>query len=315
MAPTPASPADDLLTVRDLLRYAVSRFGAAKLAYGHGTTTALDEAAFMLLEGLSLPIDDLAPWLEARLTRPEREKLLGLIEARVTTRKPAPYLLGRAYIQGVPFRVDERVIIPRSYLGEMMMTGALAGDGAGPVPDPFAVERVLDLCTGSGCLAILAALTFPNAAVDAIDISVGALEVAARNVEDYGLGDRVALHRSDLFAGLEGRTYDLIIANPPYVTAEAVAAFPPEYRAEPELAHLGGDDGLDIVRRILAEAAVHLNTEGMLVVEVGMAREALETEYPSLPFLWLDTEQSEGELFALSADALRRQGGDRRRKA
>lgn len=301
---------DDLVTIRDWLRYAVSRFTAANLSFGHGTETALDEAAYLILSALSLPIDQLEPWMEARLTRDERAKVADLIQQRVATRKPAAYLVNAAWIRGRPFYVDERVIVPRSYIGELLDDGLSA-----VVPDPDGVESILDLCTGSGCLAILAALTFPNAAVDAIDISVGALEVAARNVEDYGLGDRVALHRSDLFAGLEGRTYDLIIANPPYVTAEAVAAFPPEYRAEPELAHLGGDDGLDIVRRILAEAAVHLNTEGMLVVEVGMAREALETEYPSLPFLWLDTEQSEGELFALSADALRRQGGDRRRKA
>ena len=172
------------------------------------------------------------------------------------------------------------------------------------LPDPDSVVRVLDLCTGSGCLAILAALTFPEAVVDAADISPGALEVAAKNVSDYGLGDRVTLHRSDLFSGLQGATYDLIISNPPYVTSAAVAAFPPEYAAEPELAHLGGADGLDLVRQILRDAPRHLVPGGMLIVEVGMARDRLETEYPDLPFLWLDTEQSDGEVFALSADAL-----------
>jgi ribosomal protein L3 glutamine methyltransferase len=294
---------DDLFTIRDWLRYAVSRFTAANLSFGHGTETALDEAAYLILSALSLPIDQLEPWMDARMTRDERARVADLIQQRVVTRKPAAYLVNAAWIRGRPFYVDERVIVPRSYIGELLDDGLSA-----VVPDPDAVESVLDLCTGSGCLAILAALTFPNAAVDATDISVGALEVATRNVEDYGLAERVAIHRSDLFADLEGRTYDLIIANPPYVTAEAVAAFPPEYKAEPELAHLGGADGLDLVRRILAEAAVHLNTEGMLVVEVGMAREALEAEYPDLPFLWLDTELSEGELFALSADALRRRG-------
>jgi len=303
MAPTPTSPADDLLTVRDLLRYAVSRFGAAKLAYGHGTTTALDEAAFILLEGLSLPIDDLAPWLEARLTRPEREKLLGLIEARVTTRKPAPYLLGRAYIQGVPFRVDERVIIPRSYLGEMMMTGALAGDGAGPVPDPFAVERVLDLCTGSGCLAILAAMAYPDARVDAVDLSSDALEVAKLNVADHEMGERVRLLQGDLFAPLKGQRYDLIITNPPYVAQGEVDAFPAEFKAEPVMAHLGGADGLDIVRRILRTAGDHLTPDGGLLCEIGTGRDILEEEF-DLPFLWLDSEESEGEVFWLTAKDL-----------
>lgn len=303
MAPTPASPADDLITVRDLLRYAVSRFGAAKIAFGHGTTTALDEAAFILLEGLSLPVDDLAPWLEARLTRPERERLLGLIEARVTTRKPAPYLLGRAYIQGVPFRVDERVIIPRSYLGEMIMTGALAGDGAGPVPDPFAVERVLDLCTGSGCLAILAAMAFPESAVDAVDLSGDALEVAKLNVADHEMGERVTLFQGDLFAPLKGRRYDLIITNPPYVALGEVDAFPAEFKAEPVMAHLGGADGLDIVRRILREAGNHLTPDGGLLCEIGTGRDILEEEF-DLPFLWLDSEESEGEVFWLLAKDL-----------
>ncbi len=303
MAATPASLADDLVTVRDLLRYAVSRFSAEKVSFGHGTTTALDEAAFILLEGLSLPIDDLAPWLEARLTRPERERLLGLIEARISTRKPAPYLLGRAYIQGVPFRVDERVIIPRSYIGEMMMTGALTGDGAGPVPDPFAVERVLDLCTGSGCLAILAAMAFPEASVDAVDLSADALEVAKLNVADHEMGERVALVQGDLFAPLKGRRYDLIIANPPYVAQGEVDAFPAEFRAEPVMAHLGGADGLDIVRRILAAAGEHLTPDGGLLCEIGTGRDILEEEF-DLPFLWLDSAESDGEVFWLTAKDL-----------
>jgi ribosomal protein L3 glutamine methyltransferase len=296
--PNPAD-IDDLATIRDWLRYATSRFTAAGLVFGHGTETPLDEAAFLILSALHLPIDQLEPWLDARLTRDERTAIAGLVEARISTRRPAPYLVNAAWIKGHRFYVDERVIVPRSYIGELLVDGLSA-----VVADPEAVESVLDLCTGSGCLAILAALAFPNARVDAVDISPEALEVAQRNVADYGLADRVSLHRSDLFAGLGGRTYDLILSNPPYVTAAAVAAFPPEYSAEPQLAHLGGADGLDLVRRILADAAVHLDTEGMLVVEVGRARDALETEYPDLPFLWLDTEQSEGELFALPAAAL-----------
>lgn len=298
--PTNSTASEDLATIRDWLRYATSRFSAAGLVYGHGTETPLDEAAFLILSALHLPIDQLEPWLEARLTRNERAKVASLIEERIASRKPAPYLVNAAWIKGHKFYVDERVIVPRSYIGELLEDGLSA-----VVPEAEGVERVLDLCTGSGCLAILAALAFPNAIVDAVDISPAALEVASRNVADYGLADRVTLHRSDLFVGLGNETYDLIISNPPYVTAAAVAAFPPEYKAEPELAHLGGTDGMDLVHRILAGAAVHLNTEGVLVVEVGMARDTLETEYPGLPFLWLDTEQSEGELFALPAQALR----------
>lgn len=294
-----ASDIEDLQTVRDWLRYATSRFTEAGLVFGHGTETALDEAAYLILTTLNLPIDQLEPWLDARLTRGERRRISDIVTARIETRKPAPYLVGTAWIRGHRFTVDERVIVPRSYIGELLDDGLSA-----VVPDADGVERVLDLCTGSGCLAILAALAFPDAAVDAADISPGALEVAAKNVADYGLDGRVSLHRSDLFTALEGATYDLIISNPPYVTAEAVAAFPPEYAAEPELAHLGGDDGLDLVRRILREAPAHLAPGGMIVVEVGMARDRLETEYPDLPFLWLDTEQSEGEVFALSAEAL-----------
>lgn len=290
---------DDLLTVRDWLRYATSRFAEAGLVFGHGTETALDEAAYLILSVLSLPIDQLEPWLDARLTRGERQRLFEIVKARIETRKPAPYLVGAAWIRGHRFTVDERVIVPRSYIGELLDEGLSA-----VVPDPDGVERVLDLCTGSGCLAILAALTFPEASVDAADVSADALAVAAKNVADYGLESRVRLVRSDLFAGLEGAAYDLVLSNPPYVTAEAVAAFPPEYAAEPELAHLGGTDGLDLVRQILKSAPAHLAAEGMLVVEVGRARDRLETEYPDLPFLWLDTEQSEGEVFALSAEAL-----------
>ena len=297
--PSHTSAIDDLLTVRDWLRYATSRFTAADLVFGHGTDAPLDEAAFLILSALHLPVDQLEPWLEARLTRDERSGIAGLIEARVTTRKPAPYLVNAAWIRGRKFYVDERVIVPRSYIGELLDDGLSA-----VVPDAEGVEQVLDLCTGSGCLAILAALAFPNAAVDAVDISPDALDVAARNVGDYGLADRVTLHKSDLLAGLGPRKYDLIISNPPYVTSEAVAAFPPEYQAEPELAHLGGEDGMDLVRQILRDAAGYLAPGGVLVVEIGMGRETLETEYPDLPFLWLDTEQSEGEVFALGAEAL-----------
>lgn len=296
---------DDLLTVRDLLRFAVSRFNAAGLSFGHGTTNALDEAAFLLLEALKLPVDDINPWLEARLTREERVHLLDLIDKRVTTRKPAAYLVGRAYIHGLGFRVDERVIVPRSYIGEILMRGVLESEGLGLVPEPEEIGRVLDLCTGSACLAIIAAGRFPHAKVDAVELSPAALEVARLNVADYDLEDRVHLFEGDLFAPLEGQRYDLIIANPPYVTTEEVAAFPPEYGSEPQMAHIAGADGLDITRRILAEARSHLNPGGALICEVGTGRAALEAEF-DLPFTWLDTEESEGEVFWIDAADLPR---------
>ena len=290
---------DTLITLRDWLRFAVSRFNAARLVYGHGTSNAFDEAAFVLLATLDLPVDQLEPWLDARLTRPERQRLADIIEARITTRKPAPYLTNCAYIRGRRFYVDHSVIVPRSYIGEL-----LEGGLDGIVDDAASIGRVLDLCTGGGSLAILAALAFPNAHVDALDISPEALHVAARNVADYSLGDRITLIRSNLFAALEGQRYDLILSNPPNVTEAAVAAFPPEYKAEPVLAHLGGADGMDLVRDILANAAEHLESTGHLVVEVGMGQVTLAAEYAHLRFLWLDTEESEGEVFALPAESL-----------
>ena len=290
--------ADELLTLRDLLRHAVSRFSEAKLTYGHGTENAVDEAAFLLLEALHLPIHDINPWLDARLTRAERERLLALVDLRVTSRRPAPYLVGRAYIRGVGFAVDERVIVPRSFIGELLFDGVL--QDLDLVPDPEAVGSVLDLCTGSGALAVIAANIFENATVDAVDLSADALAVAHANVEEHGLGDRIRVKQGDLFAPLGRTRYDLILTNPPYVAAAEVAAFPPEYRAEPQLAHLGGDDGLDLVRRILNEARRHLGKSGGIVCEIGTGRAILEAEF-DLPFTWLDTENSSGEVFWLAA--------------
>jgi ribosomal protein L3 glutamine methyltransferase len=287
------------LTPRDWLRYAIGRFRAANLAFGHGAANALDEAAYLILEGLNLPIDTLDPFLDAKLVRRERERLDALIEARATTRKPAAYLLNRAYIQGVPFYVDERVIVPRSFIGELLMTTFAAENAL--TGDPLDISRALDLCTGGGSLAILAARVFPNARIDAVDFSAGALAVARRNIEDHGLADRVKLVEGDLFEPLTGERYDLILANPPYVDAEAVAAFPPEYAAEPRLAHAGGPDGLDIVRRILTDAPVHLTQKGRLVCEVGRGRDRLLNDFPRLPFVWLDTEESSGEVFLVRA--------------
>jgi ribosomal protein L3 glutamine methyltransferase len=301
-----SAAASELLTVRDFLRHAVSRFEAAGLIYGHGTTNAFDDAAYLVLEGLHLPVGQLDPWLDARLLATERERLADLIELRVRSRKPTAYLLNKAYIQGIPFYVDERVIVPRSYLGEM-----LAGEGADAyfgleqgclVNAPGRVLRVLELCTGSGCLSVLAAMRFPNAVIDAVDLSAEALQVAERNLSRFGLQDRVRLLQGDLFAPVNGENYDLIIANPPYVAAEVVDAFPPEYAAEPRMAHLGGTDGLDIVRRIIEGASDHLTPDGGLLCEMGEDRDILQAEYPDLPFLWLDSAESEGEVFWVRRD-------------
>ena len=294
------SVADDLITVRDLLRYAVSRFNAAGLTYGHGTGNALDEAAFLILEALHLPVDDINPWLDARLLPDERRHVASLLDARISTRKPAPYLVGKAYIQGIPFHVDERVIVPPSFIAELLLGDALGPDALGLIPEPEAIGSTLDLCTGSGCLAIIAAMCLPNAEVDAVDLSADALEVAVLNLAEHGMEDRIRLLKGDLFKPLKSARYDLIITNPPYVAAAEVAAFPPEYTNEPLMAHLGGADGLDLVRRILAEAPAHLTPEGGLICEIGTGRHILEDEYPTLPFTWLDTEQSEGEVFWLS---------------
>ena len=302
---TPADAATELRTVRDLIRYGVSRFNEADLDYGHGTTNAYDEAVFMVLEGLSLPIDQLDPYVDARLTLAERRKVADLLHARVETRKPASYLLNKAYIQGIPFYVDERVIVPRSYIGEILFSDLIGGDDFTLVEDPTEVERVLDLCTGSGCLAILAAQIFPEAQVDAVDLSADALEVAKRNVADSGFEDRIALHHGDLFAPLKNRKYDVIITNPPYVDAEAMANLPPEFRHEPEMALASGEDGLDIVRRILKEAPKHLTPDGGLLCEFGTGREILEAEYPDLDFFWVETANSFGEVFWLTRDQLK----------
>ncbi len=299
----PAGAPPELITVRDFLRYAVSRFRAAGLAHGHGATTALDEAAFLILETLNLPVDDINPWADARLTQTERDALAKIVALRVETRMPAAYLLKRTYMHGVPFYIDERAIVPRSYIGELLFSDLFGGGETSLIADPEDVSSVLDLCTGSGCLAILAAGIFPNAAIDAADLSGDALDVARVNLEQHGLSGRIKLVQGDLFKPLESRRYDLILANPPYVAAAEMAAFPPEYAAEPAIAHAGGRDGLDIVRRILAAAPHHLNDAGGLLCEIGTGRDILEAEFPALDFLWLDTEESEGEVFWLTRDA------------
>jgi len=289
----PPATKPSLVTLGDFFRFAVRRFRAARLAYGHGTTNAVDEAAFMVLEALRLPIHNIDPWLDLRPTASERARLLTLIDARVSLRLPAPYLVGAAYMQGVRFRIDRHALIPRSFIGDILAGGALPIDLRG-------VKRVLDLCTGSGCLAILAAFAFPRARIDAVDLSAGALALARRNVAAHRLGDRIALHHGDLFRPLAGQRYDLIISNPPYVDARGMAKLPPEYRHEPRMALAAGDDGLDLIRRILRDTPGHLSKKGGVLCEIGRGRRPLERAYPRLPFVWLDTEQSEAEVFWLS---------------
>jgi ribosomal protein L3 glutamine methyltransferase len=300
----PKVPSGKLLTLLDFVRYAVSRFVEAGLVFAHGTTDPVAEAAFLVCETLHLHPDQFELFATARVTTAEARAILDVIGRRVNTRKPAAYLVNKIYMRGLPFHVDERVIVPRSFIGELLDShfGGQGDDETGSlIDDPLGVESVLDLCTGSGCLAVLAARAFRNAQIDAVDISSDALDVAARNVAGYGLEDRVTLHRGDLFKPLGERRYDLIISNPPYVDAEGMAELPRECRAEPKLAFDGGADGLAVICRILEQAGGHLMPQGGLLCEIGRGRDVLEAAFPQLPLLWLDTEESDGEVFWIGA--------------
>lgn len=289
----------ELSTLRDLLRFAVSRFNEAQLFFGHGADNAWDEAAYLLLHSLHLPLERLKPFLDATLTSDERAAVLQVIDRRIRERLPVAYLTNEAWLGEYRFYVDQRVIVPRSFIAELLREQLTPW-----IDDAHAVTAVLDLCTGSACLAILAAHAFPAARIDAVDISPEALAVARRNVNDYDLAAQIRLVEGDLFAALKGKRYDLIIANPPYVNAASMATLPEEYRREPELALASGPDGLDLTRAILAGARQHLRPNGLLVVEIGHNRDALEAAFPATPFTWLDTSAGDQYVFLLHRDEL-----------
>lgn len=299
----PAAAPREPATVLDHIRLAASRLKRAGLAFAHGTSDPAAEAAFIVAETLGVHPDEIEDAAGRRISRTHCDRIAALVDARIATRKPAAYLLNRIYMRGLPFYVDERAIVPRSFIGEIL-DDHFADGAALQLRDPARVSRVLDLCTGSGCLAILAARTFPLATIDAADLSSDALEVARRNVADHGFRQRIRLVQGDLFAPLGDERYDLIISNPPYVDADGMAGLPRECGHEPRMAFDGGADGIDLVRRILDEAGAHLNESGGLLCEVGRCRPALEAAYSRTPFLWLDTEESEGEVFWLKTKDL-----------
>lgn len=296
------TPIDDLQTVRDYLRFASSRFAASSLFFGHGTDNVWDEAVQLVMRSLHLPLENNTLFLDARLTREERTLIVDRINRRVNERVPLAYLLGEAWFMGMPFNVDERVLVPRSPIGELLENGLQ------PWLGDTSVTRVLDLCTGSGCIGIGAAMVFDEAEVDLSDISEDALAVAESNIELHGVGDRVRTVKSDVFASVTGQ-YDVILSNPPYVDAQDLASMPEEYLHEPELGLAAGQDGLDIAHRILAGAADHLTENGLLIVEVGNSWVALDEAYPELPFTWLEFENGGDGVFLLRAEDLRQARG------
>ena len=286
-------------TVRDLLRFAVSRFNEAKLTFGHGSLNAYDEAAYLILHTLHLPLDTLEPFLDAKLTSQELEQVVAILEQRVIERIPAAYLTHEAWLGDFNFYIDERVLVPRSFIAELLRTRLSPW-----IADADSINNALDLCTGSACLAILMAHAFPNAAIDASDISPDALQVARRNVSDYGLDHQITLLESDLFTGLSGCRYDLIVSNPPYVNADSMQRLPKEYLHEPQLALASGKDGLDAVRRIIELAPQYLTPSGLLIVEIGHNRDVLEQAYPNVNFTWLETSAGDEFVFLLTREQI-----------
>ena len=296
---TQISATSELFTIRDWIRYAVSQFEASDVFYGHGTDNAYDEAVWLIMSGLHLPMDTLNNFLDARITVDERVKLAHFIEQRISKHTPTAYLLKEAWLQGLKFYVDERVLIPRSFIAELLTDGLSSW-----IEFPEMVESAADICTGSGCLGILLASVFPNAEIDVIDISQDAIDVANINIANYSLQEQVTAIKSDMFTALKGKKYDLIISNPPYVDAPSMAALPQEYQNEPQLALGSGDSGLDHTHTILREAANHLNDSGILIVEIGHNRDALEAAYPNVIFNWLDVSSGNEFVFLLTKEQL-----------
>jgi len=286
-------------TTRDLLRYAVTRFNTAKLYFGHGSAEALDEAAYLILHTLKLPLDKLEPFLDARLLPEEVLQVLAVIERRASERVPAAYITNEGWLGTYAFYVDERVIVPRSFIAELIPHQLSPW-----VADPDGVENVLELCTGSGCLAIMLADAFPNSVVDAVDISRDALEVAERNIRDYQLEGRVNPIQSDLYEHVPFKKYDLIVTNPPYVNSQSMARLPQEYQREPQIALDGGADGMDLVRKIVAGAADYLTPDGILMVEIGNEREYAEAAFGHLGLTWVTTSAGDDMVFLLRAEQL-----------
>jgi len=290
---------DELFTIRDWLRYTVSQFEASDIFYGHGTDNSYDEAVWLIMSALHLPHETLNNFLDARILKTERSRLASLIEQRITQHTPTAYLLKEAWLQGFKFYVDERVLIPRSFIAEL-----LSNDLSPWIEFPEMVENAADICTGSGCLGILLANSFPNAAIDVIDISQDAIDVANINIQNYGLESQITAIKSDMFGALAGKKYDLIISNPPYVDAPSMDALPAEYRNEPQLALGSGADGLDHTHTILREAANYLNDGGILIVEIGHNRDALLDAYPGIAFTWLEVSSGNQFVFLLTKSQL-----------
>lgn len=292
---------DQFRTVGEAIAWVTSRFDEAGLSYGHGTDNASDEAAYLVAETVGIATQNLGATLGEEAAVEARREIVRLVEARIAERKPTAYLVGKAYIGGFGFRADERALIPRSLIGELLAAAIAADQGL-----PFLQtqpNRILELGTGSGSLAILAALAFPQANVDAVDVSADALALARENVADYRLQDRVRLFEGDLYSSAAAARYDLIISNPPYVDRRSMASLPAEYQHEPSIALAGGEDGLDIVRRIVAGAEAHLNKGGGLLCEIGAGQHRLVESFPTAEFVWLDTATTEGEVFWLPAKA------------
>ncbi|MCL1886664.1 MAG: 50S ribosomal protein L3 N(5)-glutamine methyltransferase [Betaproteobacteria bacterium] len=286
-------------TIRDLLRLAVTRFNQAGLFFGHGSSNAFDEAVYLILSSLSLPPDKLEPFLDAKLTPEEIGRIRMLIDRRISERIPAAYLTNEAWLQGYRFYVDKRAIIPRSFIAELIIEQFMPW-----VENPEETGSILELCTGSGCLAVMMADAFPHAIIDAVDLSADALDVARINVDEYGLKDRITLIQSDLYQMVPHKKYDLIITNPPYVNSASMKKLPPEYLHEPQEALAGGDDGMDLVRRILSGASQYLSENGLLIIEIGNEATHAEAAFPELELTWLSTSGGDDRVFLIEAAQL-----------